>query len=109
MWIRKLGVATVVVGVALAVGVATPAAAYEDGRFAFAGMTPSGLQVVWFADDVPARGLVTISTLGLSRHHLHLTSCGALIRRQLRTDSVRNRFYGDPHGRRLEPATGRAA
>jgi hypothetical protein len=38
MWIRKLGVATVVVGVGLAVGVATPAAAYEDGRFAFAGI-----------------------------------------------------------------------
>jgi hypothetical protein len=34
------------------------------------GSTPSGVQVAWFANDVPARGLVTLSTLGLSRHHL---------------------------------------
>jgi hypothetical protein len=32
--------------------------------------TPTALQVVWFGPDVPFEGASTISTLGLSKHHL---------------------------------------
>jgi hypothetical protein len=34
--------------------------------------TPPGVQVVLFANDVPSPGVVTLSTLGLSHHHLVL-------------------------------------
>ncbi|GIG00250.1 suppressor of fused domain protein [Catellatospora citrea] len=32
--------------------------------------TPSGVQVAWFAEDVPFAGVTTMATVGLSRYHL---------------------------------------